>query len=328
MVLPQDDGTADEWFTNVQYRGPSFVTKDYTMPNHQPSTQLFYHDHVLGVTRLGVYARRGRRRVHDPRSQHRPRRAELPLAERSVRGGPRHHAARLLYGRPPSLPARYRRRRAQLPTAGDDAPDQIAYWTYDTDADVNLVNGKAYPNLNVQPRQYRFRTLMGGNNELYDLQLQNQTSGSVVPFIIIGSDGGYLPAPQTVTDVQLGITERVDILVDFSQFAAGTKIVMVDLNSGDASSTKFNVMQFTVQSGTPVHPAALNPSLFPPRAVLTADAPMRTKVLRTFSDLRNPDGDAVAATRSTAMSARSMERSSPRQPPSSRSSDRPRSGSS
>jgi len=55
MVLPQMDGTANEWFTNVQYRGPSFTTNDYTMPNDQPSTQLFYHDHVLGVTRLGVY---------------------------------------------------------------------------------------------------------------------------------------------------------------------------------------------------------------------------------------------------------------------------------
>ena len=33
-----------------------------------------------------------------------------------------------------------------------------------------------------------------------------------------------------MTDVQFGITERVDILVDFSQFAAGTKIIMVDLN--------------------------------------------------------------------------------------------------
>src|SRR5258708_37381380 len=25
MVLPHMDGTAEEWFTNVQYRGPSFV---------------------------------------------------------------------------------------------------------------------------------------------------------------------------------------------------------------------------------------------------------------------------------------------------------------
>src|ERR1700690_3358689 len=56
MVLPQMDGTAEEWFTpGLNYKGPSYVTDDYTMPNDQPGTQLFYHDHVLGVTRLGVY---------------------------------------------------------------------------------------------------------------------------------------------------------------------------------------------------------------------------------------------------------------------------------
>ena len=48
-------------------------------------------------------------------------------------------------------------------------------------------------------------------------------------------------------------------------------------------------MRFTVQSGTAVPPPALNPSLFPTRAVLTANAPTRFKVLRTFSDLRADD---------------------------------------
>jgi spore coat protein A len=288
MVLPQDDGTAEEWFTNVQYRGPSFVTEDYTMPNQQPATQLFYHDHVMGVTRLGLYAGEvgSAYMIRDPSTALDGPSSPLPKGQFEVVLGitPRAFYTDGNLRFPPDDVADG----GNGLTAGQDAPDQIAYWTYDQDSDINLVNGKAWPNLNVQPRQYRFRTLMGGNNELYDLQLQN--NGAAVPFIIIGSDGGYLPAPQTVTDVQLGITERADLLVDFSQFAAGTKIVMVDLNSGDASNTKFNVMQFTVQSGTPVHPAALNPSLFPVRQMLTANAPKRTKLLRVFSDLRNPDG--------------------------------------
>ncbi len=288
VVLPQDDGTAEEWFTNVQYRGPSFVTEDYTMPNQQPSTQLFYHDHVMGVTRLGLYAGEvgAAYMIRDPNSPLDAASSPLPKGQFEVVLGitPR---AFFTDGELRFPPDRVGDGGNGL-EAGDDAPDNIAYWTYDQDADVNLVNGKAYPNLNVQPRQYRFRMLMGGNNELYDLQLINQTTGSAVPFIEIGSDGGYLPAPQTVTDVQMGITERADILVDFSQFAAGTKIIMVDGRS-DPSDTKFHVMQFSVQSGTPVHPAALNPALFPPKPVLTANAPMRTKLLRTFSDLRNPD---------------------------------------
>jgi spore coat protein A len=291
MVLPQDDGTAEEWFTNVQYRGPSFVTEDYTMPNQQPATQLFYHDHVMGVTRLGLYAGEvgAAYMIRDPSTALDGPNSPLPKGQFEVVLGitPR---AFFTDGELRFPPDREGDGGNGL-TAGDDAPDNIAYWTYDQDSDINLVNGKAWPNLNVQPHQYRFRTLMGGNNELYDLAIINQTTGAQVPFIIIGSDGGYLPAPQTTSDVQLGITERADILVDFSQFAAGTKLVMVDLNSGSAAdSTKFNVMQFTVQSGTPVHPAALDPSLFPVRQVLTANAPTRTKVLRTFSDLRNPDG--------------------------------------
>jgi spore coat protein A len=294
MVLPQDDGTAEEWFTNVQYRGPSFVTEDYTMPNQQPATQLFYHDHVMGVTRLGLYAGEvgAAYMIRDPSTALDGPSSPLPKGQFEVVLGitPRAFYTDGNLRFPPDDVAMG----GNGLNAGQDSPDQIAYWTYDQDADVNLVNGKAWPNLNVQPRQYRFRTLMGGNNELYDLQFQNGVApnSTPVPFQIIGSDGGYLPAPKTVTDVQLGITERADLLVDFSQFAAGTKIILVDLNSGAqaSDSTKFNVMQFTVQSGTPVHPAALNPSLFPVRQVLTANAPMRTKLLRTFSDLRNPDG--------------------------------------
>src|SRR5258708_12816553 len=32
------------------------VTSDYDMPNQQSPTQLFYHDHVMGVTRIGLYS--------------------------------------------------------------------------------------------------------------------------------------------------------------------------------------------------------------------------------------------------------------------------------
>ena len=99
-----------------------------------------------------------------------------------------------------------------------------------------------WPNLNVQPQQYRFRVLAAANAQLYDLQLcvgdwnasnnarrhqqlghhlgrrqQRLVHRQDLPFTLIGSDGGYLPAPQVVKDVQIGITERADLLVDFSQ---------------------------------------------------------------------------------------------------------------
>jgi FtsP/CotA-like multicopper oxidase with cupredoxin domain len=90
--------------------------------------------------------------------------------------------------------------------AGADASPTIAYWSYNESADTVVVNGAVWPNLNVQPRQYRFRMLGAANTQLWDLQLVNQ-SNNAVPFTIIGSDGGYLPAPQVSSDVQIGITE-------------------------------------------------------------------------------------------------------------------------
>jgi spore coat protein A len=289
MVLPQMDGTADEWFTNAQYRGPSFVTQDYTMPNDQPATQLFYHDHVLGVTRLGVYEgevgtayfiRDPSKALDAPSSPLPPAQFEIPLVLSTK--------AFFTDGElnfPPD--------RGSL-NAGADAPPQIAYWSYNEGADTVTVNGAAWPNLNVQRRQYRFRVLAAANTELWDIQLVNQSNSAVVPITIIGSDGGYLPAPQVVGDVQIGITERADILVDFSVFPAGTKIQMNNNYVGDGSRpTLFNVMQFTVQAGTAVPPPVLSPALFPPRAVLVADAPTRFKVLRVFDDLR-PDGDTCS----------------------------------
>jgi hypothetical protein len=65
---------------------------------------------------------------------------------------------------------------------------------------------------------------------------------------------------------------------------------MNNLYVGDGSDPTLlgQVMQFTVQAGTAVPPPVLSPSLFPPRAVLTPNAPTRFKVLRIFDDLR-PD---------------------------------------
>src|SRR5215471_15389082 len=225
VVLPQMDGTANEWFTNVQYRGPSFTTNAYTMPNDQPPTQLFYHDHVLGVTRLGVYGGEvgAGYMIRDPNgtaldgpSSPLPKgqfEVVLGLATRAFFTDGQLHF--------PPDPGNL--------NAGADAPPNIAYWSYNEGADTVVVNGKTWPNLNVQRRQYRFRMLGAANTQLWDMQLVNMTTNAVVPMTIIGSDGGYLPAPQVSPDVQFGITERADVLVDFSQFAAGTKIQMNNL---------------------------------------------------------------------------------------------------
>ena len=106
VVLPQMDGTANEWFTNVQYRGPSFTTNDYTMPNDQPSDAALLSRSRPRRHTARRLRRRGRRGVHDSGSQRTARSGELTAAQGSVRGPPRLCDASLLHRRSTSLPAR------------------------------------------------------------------------------------------------------------------------------------------------------------------------------------------------------------------------------
>jgi spore coat protein A len=313
MVPADQDGTAEEWFTpNLQYVGPSWRTSTYLQPNVQSPTALFYHDHVMGVTRIGLYSgvvgtadflRDPTGTPLDAPTSPLPTGAfEVPLAI----------SARQFYtdGNFDFPPDRGTLNSAdEMDENGGDSPPTSPYWSYNEGSDEILVNGSTWPNLNVQRHQYRFRLLAAANAQLYDLQFcvgdwnannnlvtlvtnpdgtQDSAvcNGTIVPFTIIGSDGGYLPAPQVTTDVQLGITERADILVDFSKFAAGTKITLINkvAHASNPQGTTELVMQFTVENTAAVTPPTLSASLFPARPTLTPNAPTRTKVLRAFED--------------------------------------------
>ncbi len=56
-VLPESDGYPEAWFTNgFGQTGPFFEQRIYRYPNDQAATQLWYHDHALGATRINNYA--------------------------------------------------------------------------------------------------------------------------------------------------------------------------------------------------------------------------------------------------------------------------------
>jgi len=270
VVKPHFDGTAEEWFTPFGLRGPSFVSQNYDMPNEQPGTQLFYHDHVMGATRLGVYAgsvgaayfiRDPQEALDQPGSPLPKGQFEIPLVffDRSF----------------------FTDGQLNFPRESDDT-DLLPYWQAEDGADVSLVNGKVWPNLNVQRRQYRFRMLAADNTRVFNFQFDN--GGTFVPFTIIGSDGGYLPAPRVVDEVTLGITERADVLFDFSRFAPGTQIILRNTTPGVTEDTTGVLMRFTVANSTAVAPPPLSPSLFPSRPALLPNAPARIKTLIRFRD--------------------------------------------
>lgn len=146
--------------------------------------------------------------------------------------------------------------------------------------------------MNVERRQYRFRFLAASNGRTWTPQLDN--AGVTVPMTIIGSDGGYLPAPQVVNNFTIGITERADVLVDFSSFAPGTQLTLLNAGATPAE-TLGRIMRFTVQNTTPVPPPALNAALFPAKPALPTNTPVRIKTLHNHVDaqgnaMRSVDG--------------------------------------
>lgn len=270
VVTPGMDGLAEQWFTAYEHRGPSFSTRDYLKPNNQPSTMLFYHDHTMGITRLGVYAGLvgAAYIIRDPNEPLDQQNSPLPKG--------RYEIPLVLFDR-----AFFTDGELNFPRVGTN-PDN-PYWVAGDGANANLVNGKVWPNLNVERRQYRFRALAAGNGTQFDITLDN--NGTPVPFTLIGSDGGYLPAPQTVQNVAIAVTERADFLVDFSQFASGTQIIMRNANDDPGELTN-TIMRFTVMNTPAAAPPALPASLFPSRPALVVNAPKRIKTMHNHVDAR------------------------------------------
>jgi FtsP/CotA-like multicopper oxidase with cupredoxin domain len=86
--------------------------------------------------------------------------------------------------------------------------------------DKFLVNGVVQPFLEVQPRRYRFRLLNTGPSRFYEFFLTDLNNPNAKnPFWVIANDGNLLPNPVQVTSVRIGVAERVDIVIDFSQYA-------------------------------------------------------------------------------------------------------------
>ncbi len=86
--------------------------------------------------------------------------------------------------------------------------------------DMQTVNLKIKPKLDVAKRKYRFRLLVAGPSRFGQYCITDNT-GKKVPFLRIANDGNLLPKAVQLTDVKLGVAERADIIIDFSD--AGLK---------------------------------------------------------------------------------------------------------
>ena len=222
--------------------GPGFATFQY--PNNQRESTLWYHDHVLGMTRLNVYAG--------------------PAGFFLVRGGPEGDKAVLdsRTGQTAVLPG-------PAPNEGDQFPPNKTYYeipiavqdrSFNTDGslfypdtrelfdeivrdyipdgefspiwnpeffgNMIMVNGNTWPFQTVERRRYRLRFLNGCQSRFLILDFANIPGVEVWQ---IGNEGGFLAAPVNLTAngnrLLMGLAERADLIVDFTNVAVGNYVL-------------------------------------------------------------------------------------------------------
>uniref|UniRef100_A0A383VIA1 Plastocyanin-like domain-containing protein n=1 Tax=Tetradesmus obliquus TaxID=3088 RepID=A0A383VIA1_TETOB len=235
--------------------GPGYVTYNY--PTDQRPTQLWYHDHSLGITRLNVYAGlAGFFMVRDAFPQNSPELPGLPYPP------PGRVAPELVRELPLAIQDRafdvnnqlYYPKQDNLTLPPTDAlplgpvpptwvPEFSASLPDGSDATLMTVNGRVAPRHPVLREPYRLRILNGCNSKTLIIyfsttqptlgQLVAPDSASV-PFWVVGNEGGFLPfLVGPITQVLLGPAERYDIVIDFSAVdAASNKVYMLNKGPG------------------------------------------------------------------------------------------------
>jgi spore coat protein A, manganese oxidase len=236
-VEAASDGDPEAWFTpGFAERGPAFLQEVYRYANDQEAGTLWYHDHALGLTRLNVGA--GLAGFYLVRDENEDRLGlpsgayEIPLL---IQDRTFTTQGELVIA---SHPVR--------PGAPDPSIQPEEFGT------AIVVNGMVWPFAAVEARRYRLRLLNGSDSRFFALAFEPR-----LPFVLIGTDQGFLVHPVILDRLVLAPAERADVVVDFSHSAVRARQVML-LNSaptpfpmGDAPDprTTGRVMAFRVGTG-------------------------------------------------------------------------------
>ena len=271
----------DGWAENLFAPGQPAV---FHYPNDQRAALLWYHDHVMGVTKLDVYAGlEGLWIVRDERER------ELGLPE----------------GPPFEVPLLIQDRNFDLGPDGRLSGRLV----HKTDPEVmeafppfTVVNGKVWPVLVVQPDAYRFRVINGSNARTYRLVLVGGGEPQLDRVTQIGTDHGLLRIPTALPadGLTLASAERADLIVDFSDLEPGTEFTLLNTASAPFDGASYpaaeaehaadldgllpypQVMRFRVAAGEPRNlsiPRALADDYEPPSEDELEGAPRRAILL-------------------------------------------------
>jgi len=271
------DGGPRDWFSpvgsgqaNPYPDAATFGLMDsytYEYPNDQPAATLWYHDHAWAITRFNPFAGLAAayllRDVYmndlvngtnnggfNPTSQMIPSgNYEVPIVLQDKLLNPLTGA--MIY-----------------PVAANPAGTH-PIWIPEYFGDTPVVNGKAYPFHNVEPRRYLFHFLNGSNARFYNVWFDNGLAP--VPFYVIGSEQGFLlSVPAMLSKLVIAPGERFDVIFDFTGMAPGTILTLKNNAKapypGGRGGEISQIMQFrvnlplaTVDTTTPANALALPP---------------------------------------------------------------------
>jgi spore coat protein A len=230
----------DGWADNAYFPGES---AHHFYPKQERGALLWYHDHGNMVTRLNVYA--GLAGFYIVRDK--PTDAAYPSGDHE-------------------LPLLLQDRDFELTPDGMAFTGRFKYQPlnlnskFEPRSNIFLVNGTVRPYKDVDRSKYRLRMLNGANARFFRLAfLPAGGSPNTATWNVIGVDGGALatPVPNPTTAVPtpadptakkemvvLAPAERLDVVVDFAQYPAGSKVELVALKPNGTVLGK--IMQFRV----------------------------------------------------------------------------------
>ena len=245
----------------------------YVYPNTQEAANIWFHDHVLGFTRLNVYAGiAGAYVIQDP-------------AHTNPALGPVTNLVPIV------IQDRMFDTNGELYLSdpGGATTPEHPFWVAEFIGDVAVVNGSVWPKMKVEPKRYRFLFLNGSNSVGYNLQIATPgtenpdgtfTYGTKGPDMwVIGTDGGYLDTPAKAFEPGINPQdpagaivgdrlvllpgERYEVIIDFTNYAGQILEMQNDAWNpypfGDAAPIP-QIMQFEVKSKAKSAGVAFDPT--------------------------------------------------------------------
>jgi spore coat protein A len=233
---PDLDGNPEHFYTpGWSIKGPDWKFKNYLYPNDQPAATLWYHDHVLGITRLNVYAGlAGFYLIRDEQD------TGLPDNPLNLPAGD--------YEKAYAIQDRMFKTNGELFYPAYEGEPYYEDFITGTDwdsgyptalaeffGDFMLVNGKIWPKQVVEPRRYRLRLLNGCDSRFLVVKFMAVNMGStnlrgrkeVVKYKIVGADQGILETPLWSESSLIEPGARLDIVIDFASYP-GKRIIMTN----------------------------------------------------------------------------------------------------